>query len=185
MKSNLAFKINLYQYKQITMNLHSPMPLQQYEFGPSATPPFIELNAHGMLHRSQNKIFHLNEFDHNGIVRHAIIPAHIIVDVENVRINYTSCLHSVYYIDLSCANVHSDNLEQLAIVCPNLHRLNLENNVHCLEDLQGLHAIVHTCKTLRVSTLLEYQYQRWNHVWFYGLYCQAWRSYLTLPLTYV
>ena len=86
-QSNPAFKINMYQYKQITMNLHSPMPLQQYEFGPSATPPFIELNAHGMLHHSRNKIFYLNEFDHNGIVRHTITPAHTIVDIENVTIH--------------------------------------------------------------------------------------------------
>ena len=147
-QSNSAFKINLYQYKRIAMNLYPPMPLQRFEFGPSATPPFIELNAHGMLHHSQNKVFYLNEFDHNSTVRHAITPAHTIVDVENVRINYTSCLHSVYYIDLSCANIHSDNLKQIAILCPNLQRLNLEDNFHCLDDLQGLHAIVHSCKNL-------------------------------------
>jgi len=117
---NSAFKINLYQYKQIAMNLYPPMPLQRYEFGPSATSHFIELNAHGMLHHSRNKVFCLNEFDHNGTVRHTITPANIIVDVENVRINYTSCLHSVYYVDLSCANVYSDNLKRLSIMCPHL-----------------------------------------------------------------
>ena len=148
LQSNPAFKINLYQYKQITMNLYPPMPLQQYDFGPSATPFFIQLNADGMLYHSRSKIINLNEFDHNGIVRHTITPAHTFVGVKNVRINYTSCLHSVYYIDLSCANVHSDNLKRLSIMFPHLQRLNLENNVHCLEDLQGLHAIVYTCKSL-------------------------------------
>ena len=148
-QSNSSFKINLYQYKRMTMNLYPPIPLKGYEFGPSATSPFIELYTHGILYHSCNKVFYFNEFDHNnGTVRHTITPARTILDVQSVPINYTGCLHSVYYIDLSRANIHSDNLEQLAIVCPNLQRLNLEDNVHCLDDLQGLHAIVHSCKNL-------------------------------------
>ena len=140
---NSSFKINLYQYKRMTMNLYPPIPLKGYKFGPSVRSPFIELYTHGILYYV--KVFYLNEFDHNGTVRHTITPARTILSSP---VNFTSCLHSVYNIDLSCANVHSDNLEQLAIVCPNLQRLNLEDNVHCLEDLQGLHAIVHSCKNL-------------------------------------
>ena len=147
-ESNSLFKINLYQYKRTTMNLYPPMPLKGYEFGPSATSPFIDLSTHGISNHSWNKVFYLNEFDYNDTVRHTITPARGILDLQNVPVSYTTCLHSVYYIDLSCAPVNSDDLKQLAIVCPNLQRLNLEDNVDCLKDLQGLHAIVHTCENL-------------------------------------
>ena len=149
-----SFEINLYQHKQIVMNLFPPMPLKWYKFGPSAVSPFIELNNHGIVHHLCKKIFYLNVFHHNGTIRHAITPARHVQDIQNVPINYTCCFHSVSYVDLSCACIYSDNLEQLAIMCPNLQRLNLEGNVHCLENLQGLR-VVHTCENLEGINLAE------------------------------
>ena len=149
-QSNSFFKSDVYQYKQTTVNLYLPIPLQGCEFGPSSvTFPFIELSTHGLLYNSFARVFYLNEFNYNGTVRHTFTPACPRgVRVQNVPVNNTTCLHSVCYIDLSRAPVNSDNLKQFAIVCPNLQRLNLEDNNDCLKDLQGLHAIVHSCENL-------------------------------------
>ena len=148
-QSNFFFKSDLYQYKQTTINLYLVMPLQGYEVGPSVTFPFFEPRTCGLLYQPHTRVFYSNEFNYNGTVRHTITqaPPHGTC-VQNVPINNTTCLHSVCYIDLSRAPVNSDNLKQLAIVCPNLQRLNLDDNVNCLKDLQGLHAIVYTCVNL-------------------------------------
>ena len=44
--------------------------------------------------------------------------------------------------------VHSGHLEQLAIACPNLQRLNLQGNYRCLKSLKGLHALGSHCRDL-------------------------------------
>ena len=46
-----------------------------------------------------------------------------------------------------------DHLKQLTVVCPNLEQLNIQNNVNCLKDLEGLRAIVHTCQALESLNL--------------------------------
>ena len=149
-QSNSFFKCYVNQYKQATMNFYFPIPLQGYETGSTVTSPFFELSTHGLLHHSCNRVFYLNEFNYNGTVRHTFTPARprVVASIQNVPVNNTTCLNSVCYIDLSCAAVNSDNLKQFAIVCPNLQRLNLKDNVDCLKDLQGLHAIVHSCENL-------------------------------------
>ena len=146
---NSFFKRDVYQYKQATMNLYLPIPLQGFESSPSVTFPIFELRTRGLLYHSYKRVFYLNEFYYSGTLRHTITQAHPPGRrVQGVPVNNTTCLHSVCYIDLSRAPVNSDNLKQLAIDCPNLQRLNLEDNIHCLKDLQGLHAIVHTCENL-------------------------------------
>ena len=148
-QSNSFFKSDVYQYKQATMNMYLPIPLQGYDFGPSVTFPFFELRTRGLLYHSYKRVFYLNEFNYNGTLRHTITQACPPGNcVQSVPVNNTTCLHSVCYIDLSRAPVNSDNLKQFAIVCPNLRRLNLEDDNDCLKDLQGLHAIVHTCENL-------------------------------------
>ena len=54
------------------------------------------------------------------------------------------------HFDLSCCySLHSGHLEQLAIACPNLQRLNLEYCYDCLKSLQGLRAIATHCQNLQ------------------------------------
>ena len=50
--------------------------------------------------------------------------------------------------------IYPDHLEQLAIACPNLERLNLRNVKNSLQSLQGLHAIVDTCQNLQGLNLV-------------------------------
>ena len=51
-------------------------------------------------------------------------------------------------------NIYLGHLEQLAIACPNLERLNLGRAENCLQSLQGLHAIIDTCQNLQGLNLL-------------------------------
>ena len=52
-------------------------------------------------------------------------------------------------------NVYPGHLEQLAIACPNLERLNLRNAENSLQSMQGLRAIVNTCQNLQGLNLEE------------------------------
>ena len=59
-------------------------------------------------------------------------------------------LYCVTYFNFSNFTLlHSGHLEQLAIACPNLHRLNLDGCDRCLNSLQGLQAIASHCHNLQ------------------------------------
>ena len=139
-------EIALYDDKRIPMSLHPPMPLKKLQFGPEIS-PFIRLSDHGIMGVKDN-IVYLNEYDHYGTVRYTVTRCCTASNLY-VTVNYTSRFHGVSYFDISDANVCSFHLEQLAVVCPNLQRLNLKNNVNCLEDLQGLRTIGHACQNLK------------------------------------
>jgi len=52
-----------------------------------------------------------------------------------------------YYNDCA-SSLLSGHLEQLAVACPNLQRLSLRGNSHCLMSLKGLRMIAHNCHDL-------------------------------------
>ena len=91
---------------------------------------------------------------------------------ENESLNYLKIpmFMSVVHFDLSWCNcLLSGHLEQLAITCPNLQRLNLQYADKCLKSLQDLQAIANYCYNLRVLNLLgipvsvvENQVQLWE-----------------------
>ncbi|XP_065907093.1 uncharacterized protein [Dysidea avara] len=69
-----------------------------------------------------------------------------------VRFGNLSC---ATHFNLSCCSLLcSGHLEQLAIACPNLQRLNLQDCYYCLESLQGLQAIASHCHNLQGLNLL-------------------------------
>ena len=165
----LSFEIGLYDNKRIPMNLYLPMPLRKFQFGPAATPPLIKLNNHGI---TGLRICYLNEYDLGGAVRYTITPlgilsadkygtVHRIFDsalLRNAKLfNCTNHLHAVSYADMSYSGIHVSNLEQLAVVCPNLQRLNLKGNGGCLTNLKGLNAIVYACQNLEGLNLAGIQ----------------------------
>ena len=51
-------------------------------------------------------------------------------------------------------DIHPGQLEQLAIACPNLERINIKDNTRCLQSLKGLRAIVDNCKNLQGINLV-------------------------------
>ena len=153
-----SFEIGLYDNTKLPVNFYPPVPLRKFKFGPAATPPLIKLSNYGIVGLIFD-IFYLHEYDHYGTIRHVVTPE-LEPDrnrcqplIEKQHFNYTSNLHSVSYVDISNLNVRSNHLEQLAVVCPNLQRLNLQGNVNCLKDLQGLRAIVNTCENLETLNL--------------------------------
>ena len=149
-----SFEISLYSNKRIPMNLYPAVPLRKFQFGPSATPPFIRLSNHNIM-GLENDIFHIRWYDHRGTVRCAITYEDELQEslIEEKHLSYPSHLHSVSYVDMSNSGACPDHLKQLAVVCPNLEQLNLQNNVNCLKDLEGLRAIVHTFQNLESLNL--------------------------------
>jgi len=72
-----------------------------------------------------------------------------IYQIQEQYLNKISHLHSVSYINLFNVGVLPRHLEQLAIACPNLQRLNLMKNIYYLKKLYGLQAIVCTSVNLQ------------------------------------
>ena len=116
--SRVSFEIGLYNNRRIPMNLYPSVPLGKFQFSLTATPPFIQLSNHGIV-GLKHDVFHICDYHHYGTVRHVITPEHHLYQSlnEEKHFNYSNCLHSVSYLDISDSNVHSNHLEQLAAVC--------------------------------------------------------------------
>ena len=74
-----------------------------------------------------------------------------IVHCKNIpmQCKVLSTFHEVIEFDFAYSeDLHSGHLEQLAIACPKLQRLNLQYNLECLRNLQGLRTIADHCKNL-------------------------------------
>ena len=141
-----AFEVGLYDDKRIPMHPF-PAPLINVKVGPVTTPPLVRFADHGMV-GLQNDIFFISEYDYCGTVRYTINPFKYSPIITESHFNSSSHSHSFSCIDLSRTNVCSNHLEQLAVACPNLQRLNLKDNVNCLQDIQGLRAVVSICQNL-------------------------------------
>ena len=142
-----SFKVGLYDDKKIVpMNLYPSIPLMQVEFGQVATPPLIKLIDHGIL-GLQYDTFYFTDYDHYGEVRHSITAQHY--GLHAVKEHCISNLYSVSNINFSRMDICPGHLEQLAIACPNLERINLMNAKNCLRSLKGLQALVDKCQNLQ------------------------------------
>ena len=150
-----SFEIHLYDRVPIPMNLFPPVPVRSYKFGAAVTPTLIRLGDYGIVGLKDN-IFHFSEYiDDRGMISHAVTLDHGDCGslIEERHITCTPHLHTVSYVDISYENVSSNHLQQLAVACPNLQQLLLQGNADCLEDLQGLQAIVDKCENLRSLNL--------------------------------
>ena len=113
------------------------------------TPPFVKLSDYGIFGLKYDT-FYLNDYDHYGEVRHTVTPRCTeFYEVKREHLNCIGNLHSVSNIDFSNVDIYPGHLEQVAITCPNLERLNLMENVRCLQSLEGLRAIVYKCRYLQ------------------------------------
>ena len=147
-----SFEVGLYVTRRtVPINLYPSIPHMKFQFGPAATPPLIKLSDHGIL-GLQYDIFHFTDYDHYGEVRHSMTAQYYRLDVVKKHFNRTSNLYSVSNIDfcgMGTHDIYPGHLEQLAIACPNLERINLKYAIHCLQSLKGLRAIVDKCKNLQ------------------------------------
>ncbi|XP_065908136.1 uncharacterized protein [Dysidea avara] len=75
--------------------------------------------------------------------------------MDSIHIGKFGNLSCVTHVDFSyCYSLRTGHLEQLAIACPNLQRLDLKICDYCLESLQGLQAIASHCYNLQGLNLL-------------------------------
>ena len=96
-----SFEINVYDKTSFPTNFYLSVPLRKFKFGPAATPPLIELSYDGIMDLGCD-IFHMREYDHHGIVGHAITPvldtSRSLMDVKHF--NFTTpleCYHMYRY----------------------------------------------------------------------------------------
>ena len=149
-----TFQIGLYDTRRVPMDLYPSIPLRKFRFGPAAKPPLIKLSDHGILGLDYD-IFYLSDYDHCGEVRLSVTSKRS-TDLYAVKehLHCISNFDSVSNVDFYRVNICPDHLEQLAIACPNLERLNLMNADNCLQSLDGLHAIVGKCRNLQGLNLV-------------------------------
>ena len=150
----VSLEIGLYDIARVPMDLYPPIPLMKFRFGPAATPPLIKLSDHGILGLDKD-IFYLSDYDHYGKVKLSASPKR--TGLYAVKVEHLHCISnfdSVSNVNFFDVNIYPGHLEQLAIACPNLERLNLRNAQNCLQSLQGLHAIVDTCQNLQGLNLV-------------------------------
>jgi len=85
-----------------------------------------------------------------------------------------SAMTSISFVtdfDFSCCTfLHSGHLEQLAVACPNLQRLNLFVNDECLRSLKGLAKVAQCCANLCGLNLLCISLDEVEHPLYYGIY---------------
>ena len=148
-----SLEIGLYDIARVPMDLYPSIPLRKFQFGPAATPPIIKLSDHGILGLDKD-IFYLSDYDHYGKVKLSVSPHLYTVKYEHFHCINISNFNSVSNVNFVGRNIYPGHLEQLAISCPNLERLNLRNVQNCLQSLQGLHAIVDTCQNLQGLNLV-------------------------------
>ena len=153
-----SLEIGLYDIARVSMDLYPSIPLMKCRFGPVATPPLIKLSDHSILGLDKD-IFYLSDYDHYGKVRLSVSPRvpNIYTDLYEVKDEHLHCISnfdSVSNVDFFDVNIYPVYLEQLAILCPNLERLNLGKAQNCLQSLQGLHANVDTCQNLQGLNLV-------------------------------
>ena len=143
--------LKLYENYRSTLNLSPIFPMAQLDFSQTATMPFVKASSFGLLGLENNLVL-LTSSVYNG---KAAVKAKIVFGDEFDFINDSTLNTAV--TDLSfvtdfnfalCESLHSGHLEQLAIACPNLQRLNLEANDKCLRSLKGLRKIALHCNGL-------------------------------------
>ena len=178
-----SLEIGLYNIARIPMDLYPSIPLRKFQFGPAAKPPLIKLSDHGILGLDSG-IFYLSDCDHYGKARLSVSPKYYDLDlVDNEHLHCIGNFNSLSNVNFSGVNIYSGHLEQLAIACPNLEQLNLRNAQNSLKSLQGLRAIVDTCRNLQGLNLVGIPVSSVeSYFCCYGNYCPALRSLLILPL---
>ncbi|XP_065907294.1 uncharacterized protein [Dysidea avara] len=135
----------LYYYFEVPLNLFQNLPVFQFEFGKNTVHPFIDANDVGITGLDW-PVLALTDTPCNG--KRASIASNAVRDIFERR-NFSLNVDSLACVtEFSCQflddSFKSHQLEQLALACPNLQRLNLQGN-DCLHSLKGLRAIVSHC----------------------------------------
>ena len=136
----------------------------QFEASGKVTTPGFKFSDFGMLGLN-NDVSVMSDCQYGGRTMYMV---RYLTDDDGNNLNsltITTCdnLTCVTHFDLTnCSSLQSCHLEQLAIVCPNIQGLNLQNCYHCLESLQGLQAVASHCHNLQGLNLLGIHFCIWS-----------------------
>jgi len=144
---------------KICLNFSPTFPLLQLQFTPTGqvTTPRVKLSDFGMLGLN-NDVAVMADCQYGERIMHMVryqANDNIVSRLNLINIAEYGNLSFVTYFDLTdCFSLRYVHLEQIAVTCPNIQRLNLMNCGYCLENLQGLRAIASSCRKLQVLNLL-------------------------------
>jgi len=142
-------QVKLYSSLKVPLDLYIALPLFQIQFGQTAPFSFVDANKFGLVGLEKNVICLSSR--NTAAVKAAFSSYSGGIPIDDN-------LSFVTDFDISrCESLHSDHLEQLAVICPKLHRLSLAKNLNCLKKLQGLRAIASCCNNLQGLNLLGIQ----------------------------
>jgi len=161
--SHLGY-LKLYKRFKMPLSLNTPvLPVFQMEFSRTATLPYVTTSKFGLLGLDRDLLL-LTDVMYGGKVFHKASlkqkPSIINEDYLSHRIN---SLEFVTEFDVSFGrfirskfvSLNHQHLVQLSVACPNLQRLNLEDNYECLRNLVGIRAIANSCFRLEGLNLLH------------------------------
>ena len=156
-------ELKVYISLKMPLDLVPVLPVLQVEFGQIATLPCVNAGIHGFSESGWLLLTHAAL--HNKEIYKAFLQRNPLV----VQGNHTFNLEIITDFNACYCDMYSHQLEQLAITCPKLQRLNLYFNNHCLESLRGLHSIASSCHNLQGLNLssiatkdIESQMQLWE-----------------------
>ena len=132
------------------MDLVLVIPALQIEFGKTATLPLVNADICGFTESDSlllTNTTHCNEVIYKASLRKTPLSVHKNCTFDTFK--SLSEFHALF------CDVHSDQLKRLAVVCPNLKRLNLEQCGDCLTSLQGLRSIANYCHNLQGLNLMR------------------------------
>jgi len=149
--------VTLYNNWKASLNLFPNLPSFQLRFGQGATFPLFNLSKFGLLgldgdcillsgsHGSVSEAatgYKASSWTHHQDFKKYVFNVHSLNMITEFNFSTSNSLFSVH-------------LEQLAVLCPNLQRLNLRGHTNCLRSLQGLRTIADCCHNLQGLNLLE------------------------------
>jgi len=161
--TTVNFKLySSYSYRKVPLNFSPTLPYLQLhsEGSGQMTIPCIRLSDFGIL-GLQNDVAVMTNCQYGEktiyMVRYMFYRKddNIVSMLNSIRITRCGNLYCSTHFDLTnCICLNSGHLEQLAIACPNLQRLNLHNCYYCLKSLQGLRALINHCHNLQGLNVL-------------------------------
>jgi len=126
------------------LDLFPSLPDFQVEFGQTVIVPSVKIGCFGIFGLGEMMLM---DCTYNG--ERFCKAEHPAYNMYECSIPMKSAVTSLSCVtEFNFANsgmLNSGHLEQLALACPNLQRLNLENNNDCLTRLEGLRKIARHC----------------------------------------
>jgi len=151
---NHTATLRLYRTSFVPVNHFPLVPIFQLQYGPTAALPFTSASKFGLSTSRLGVTHDLLLITDNG---NNVVQKGVSVSSIELGIDLSHCKHVdiKFLTRFQCRDFLSGHLEQLAIACPNLQQLSLQNNFFCLKSLQGLRSIAHNCKKLQGLNLLH------------------------------